>query len=80
MIYYVGLVKGTGTVACWGNNHRRSTVVVEMRRDLDFLSPDLWEYIGPREVTKSHVKTHRLDLLKAINVQYNADFQNIIID
>jgi len=79
MIYHIGLIRGTGG-GTWHNGHRASTIVVQMRRDVDFLSPDLWEYIGVRDVTKAHIKANKIALLSAINAQYNATFQHIIID
>ena len=79
-MYHIGLIRGTGKVQCWGNNHRRSTVVVQMRQDRDYLSPDLWIYYGVREVTKAHVKANRIGLLQAINRQYNTTFTSLIVD
>ena len=79
-MYHVGLIRGTGKVQCWANGHRKSTVVVQMRKDKDYLSPDLWEYIGPREVTKAHVKANRVKLLQAINEQYGTQFTHLLVE
>lgn len=80
MQYHIGLVRGTGKVQCWANGHRASTVIVEMRRDRDYLSPDLWVYWGVREVTKAHVKANKTGLLDAINKQYGTEFTSLIVD
>lgn len=80
MQYHIGLIRGSGRVTCWGNNHKDTTVVVQMRRDIDFLSPDLWEYIGIREVTKEYVKKNRVGLLRAINEQYQTEFTTLLVD
>jgi len=80
MIYHVGLIKGTGLTKCWANGHRKSTVVVELRRDIDYLSTDLWRYMGRRETTKKQIKADKIKLLAAINEQYQTSFTHIVID
>ena len=80
MIYHVGLVKGTGNTKYWANGHRATTVVVELRRDIDFLSTDLWRYMGRRETTKKQIKADKIKLLAAINEQYQTSFTHIVID
>ena len=80
MIYHVGLVKGTGNTKCWANGHRATTAVVELRRDIDFLSTDLWRYMGRRETTKARIRAEKIALLTAINQQYQTSFTSIIID
>ena len=76
--YHIGLIKGSQGV--WTNGHRPSTVVVQMRRCIDYLSPDLWKYMGQRITTKASVKTKKNELLMVINSQYQTDFQYIVID
>ena len=80
MKYYIGLVRGTGKVRCWSNNHRQSTVKVVVRREKDNLPTDLWQYLGPRELTKVYLRSIKVKLLKAINTQFNTTFTTIIID
>jgi len=80
MIYHVGLVKGTGLTKCWANGHRKSTVVVELRRDIDYLSAGLWRYMGRRETTKARIRAEKIALLTAINQQYQTAFTHIVID
>ena len=55
-------------------------VVVEVRKDIDFLSCELWEYMGLREDTKSNLKQNKLSLLSAINERFNTNFSKIKID
>ena len=55
MVYYVGTSK------------RNRTLVIEARRNKDFLSCELYDYFGEREVTKVYLKKYRyqfLDYLK----------------
>jgi len=78
--YFVGLVKGTGSAAVWHNGHRKTTVVVELRRHVDFLSTDLWKYYGERITTKLELWKKRNELLSAINEEFGTSFEHIIID
>lgn len=80
MKYHIGLVRGSGRCACWSNGHRKTTVVVEARRDKDFLSPDLWMYLGQYEVTKKWVREHKAEMLNLINRLYATTFTHIIVD
>jgi len=78
--YYIGLEYGTGKVKCWGNNHRRSTVVVHMRRDKDYLPPDLNVYLGDCVTTRERGEQRKAQLLDWINRTYGKNFTHIIID
>ena len=78
--YHLGLVKGTGNVKCWGNNHRGGTLVLQARRSVDFLSPSLWHYLGQRETTKAHLQEHKTELLAAFNKQYATTFTRLLVD
>ena len=80
MVYHVGLVKGSGRCKCWNNQHKRDTVVVELRRSIDFLSCELWQYLGERETTKEGYRANKRGLLEFINSRYNTNFRRIIID
>ena len=55
-------------------------VVVEMRRNIDFLSPDLWIYCGRRETTKKQVREKRIALLQAINKEHGTQFDRIEVN
>jgi hypothetical protein len=78
--YHVGLVKGSGAVKFWGNNHRSKTVILQARRDKDFLSSDLWKYEGEHITTKKELKNNKFAILGWINKTYGANFTRIIID
>ena len=80
MTYHIGFIKGTGKVPFMGNGHRKSTVIVQARKDVDCLSPQLWKYMGERNITKVQLKRDKSRLLKAINESYGTDFDTIIID
>ena len=73
--YHIGLAKG-------GHYHggRESTLIVQARRSIDFLSCELWKYMGQRETTKAQLKARKSELLSAINTQYGTDFKRIVID
>ncbi len=49
--YHVGLAK------------RGRTLVIEARRCVDYLSCELYDYLGQREVTKSHLREQRYNIL-----------------
>ena len=79
-MYHIGLIRGTGPVQCWANGHRASTLVVQMRRDVDYLSPGIWKYLGIRDTTKAHVKANKAGLLAALNKQYGTAFTALVVD
>ena len=72
-VYHVGLCKdyrkGKG-------NH----VTVELRHSIDFLSCELWKYLGERVTTKQHYKDHKYAILDWINRTFNTEFTKITID
>jgi hypothetical protein len=59
---------------------RGDTVIVQMRHDVDDLDPDVWRYIGPRQVTKAHVMRHGLAMLLAVNADYGTSFKHLRVD
>ena len=63
-----------------GLRKNKDQVVVEVRKDIDFLSCELWEYMGLRENTKSNLKENKVSLLSAINERFNTNFSKIKID
>ena len=79
-LYHVGLIRGTGKTICWSNGYSKNTLVVQLRQHIDFLSSDLWRYMGERITTKKHYKENKTELLKLFNKQYNQNFTHIRID
>jgi len=73
--YHVGLAKG-------GRYHggRESTLIVQARRSVDFLSCELWKYLGERETTKAELKARKAEILAAVNTQYGTAFNRVVID
>ena len=61
-IYHIGFIKGTGKRKCWSNNHKADTLIVQARRDLDYLSPDLWQYRGRHVTTKAQLKARKAEI------------------
>jgi hypothetical protein len=61
------------------------TIVVQFRKDIDFLSPDLLEYTGERQTTKKaareRVKANKERALAEMNAKYpGRNFKRIVID
>ena len=73
--YHIGLAKG-------GRYHggRETTLIVQARRSVDFLSCELWKYLGQRETTKAALKARKAEILAAVNTQHGTKFQRIVID
>ena len=78
--YHVGLERGTGKVQCWNNGHLRNTVIVHLAEDRDYLSPDIFAYVGMTYENKAHFINNKADKLQAINALYKTSFTHIIID
>ena len=78
--YHLGLLRGSSHRNLWGNGHRDGTLVIQVCRSVDFLSCDLWEYIGERVITKAYLRRHCGDLLAAINQQYGTAFKRLVVE
>lgn len=79
--YHLGLIKGSGD--CYPlhrNGHRASTVILQARRCIDYLSCSLWKYYGERIITKQELKSNKVGILQAINKEHNTSFISIVID
>jgi hypothetical protein len=78
-IYHIGLVKGIKQ-GIYSNGHKADTVIIQLRKNIDFLSCELWEYLGERETTKKDYKNKSSDILQWINQKFKTEFKHIIID
>ena len=78
--YHIGLLKGVSRSHLWANGHRDSTVVVRVAQDIDYLSCDLWQYLGEHITTIAKIRKQKTELLQAINAQYKTDFKHIVIE
>jgi len=67
-VYHVGLLK------------QGETLVIEMRRDIDYLNCEIWRYLGQRQVTKKYYKENKIVILQAINSTEGTNFKRIVID
>jgi hypothetical protein len=76
---HIGLVKASGEYPFLDNYKEESTVIVQVKKDKDDLSPELWQYLGLRPTTKLKLMTVRYELLKAINEVFGTDFKSIRI-
>lgn len=80
--YHIGLLKGSGPTLYWRNGHHKTTVIIQARRNLDSLSPDLWKYCGERHTTKHQLRRYARSgaLVAAINRDYATSFNRVVID
>ena len=78
--YHIGLIRGSGKVKCWGNSHHASTCILQARRSVDYLSPDVWQFLGARETTKAALRENKSHILTWINGYFNENFTRLIID
>lgn len=81
MTYHLGLVQGHGN-GLWRNGHRDTTLVLQARRSIDYLSCDLWKYLGPHVITKAQLRRNAAngEMLAWINHQYKSAFTHLVID
>lgn len=56
-IYHVGFSK------------RGQTLVIEATRSVDYLSCELYDYMGRRETTKAQLRANRYDILRMMQAQ-----------
>ena len=56
-MYYIGIGK------------RGRTLEIEAARDKDFLSCEIYDYYGEREVTKKHLNSNRYNILALLKKQ-----------
>jgi len=68
-IYHVGTVKGP-----------KDTLIIQARRDVDFLSCECWQYFGERETTKRELREKAKGFLAYINAKEGTSFQRVIVD
>lgn len=66
--YHVGLLKAD------------DKIIIQCRRNIDFLSCEIWKYCGQRLTTKAALKAKKSELLAAINKTEETNFKRIEID
>ena len=55
--YHIGTVK------------RGKTLVIEAVRDVDYLSCEIYDYLGKRETTKASLRANRYQILTMLQIQ-----------
>jgi len=78
--YFIGMMKGSGS--CYPlhrNGHKADTLIVQAARDKDFLSCDLWKYLGEFIITKKELKERKALILSEVNKLHNTNFIHCII-
>ncbi len=73
-VYYIAYTRGIPRGPCY-NGSRQSTLIVETARSIDCLSPDIWLYHGPREVTKAQLKDRKAAILADANAKRPTKWQ-----
>jgi len=79
--YHIGLIKGSGK--CYPlhrNGHRKTTLVLQARRCIDYLSPSLWLYMGERIITKCQLRANVSQILGAVNKSEGTAYTTLIVD
>ena len=79
-LYYIGLLLDWKVNCNRGNNPLKGKLTVQLRRNKDYLSCELWKYLGTIGTTKKYANETKLELLKNINNKYNTKFTRITID
>lgn len=84
MTYHVALIKGTGRTAYWGNGHKADTVIVQARRNIDYLDCEIWQYMGERETTKvalrARIMGDKARFLSDLNRRHGTHFTRVVFD
>ena len=77
--YHIGLIKGIPR-GLYANGHKADTLIIQCRRNVDYLSPDLWRYEGQRITTKARLIAQSVALLTAINELHGTAFRYLVFD
>lgn len=71
--YYAALLKNVV-------GHKKDTVILQLRRDIDCLDCEMWKYIGVTFKTKKDLRENKDAVLDAINKSYGTEFRRVIVD
>jgi hypothetical protein len=77
--YHLALIYGNGK-GTWNNGHRKSTLVLQARRDIDCLYTDIHHYLGERYTTKENLRQNKSELLTLFNKNLDKNFKRLVID
>jgi len=79
--YYIAFLRGIPSGPCC-NCHSADTVIVQARRNKDYLSPDIFEYFGEYEITKKQLRENvaKPEFLAYVNRQFKRDFQRVVVE
>jgi hypothetical protein len=62
------------------NGINGDTLVIEARRDVDYLSCELWQYRGERETTKRALHEVRFSIMELVNRENGTTFSHVRVD
>lgn len=74
--YWIALLPGDYD----GYMHRRDTLVMQMRHNLDMLSCEAYRVLQPRLLTKTQARERKAALLDLFNKTYGWNFRRLIVD
>jgi hypothetical protein len=80
-ILHVAYTRGNPAGPCY-NGSRKTTLIVETARCVDYLSPDIWLYFGERVTTKAQLRANKAAILADANEQRPAKwppFTHVVI-
>jgi|SRR5450830_866592 len=79
--YYIGLIDA-GKMPC-GYRQRPGLLIIQASTKLDALSPDLWQYEGPRVTTKKALKAiarNPAEFLAVVKATYGREFSQVSVE
>lgn len=79
-IYHLGIV--AGDMLPYGHNTpcKRKTLYLQARRSVDFLSCDLWLYLGERITTKVRLAENANEILAMVNKQQGTNYKRLVVE
>ena len=79
--YHVAYTRGIPSGPCC-NRRKSDTLIVECASEVDYLSPDVWQYLGIMNTTKTVLRQYRYEILKEANRMRPAswpEFKRVVI-
>ena len=74
--YHIGLVAGPNEY----EDVPEGTLLLQARRDVDYLSCELWKYLGERETTKAELRRNAVAILDQVNRQEGTAYTRLVVD
>ena len=55
-------------------------LTIEARRNVDYLSCELWRYEGVRETTKRQLRQNAQGIMTWVNGRFGTEFTSVVVD